>query len=154
MDSFDNEELYQLSLDMLESNDNSEITLIKTAEAFEMLGDYKNSQQLALECRERAEKIKKDEIYKNGIEKMQDDDISSYEDAILFFMQIPDWKDSSNRISECNKAIEKIKINNEKKQLEEKQKQIATKKKRNRIAIITAPIVAGIIVFVIVIISI
>lgn len=149
MANMNKEELYQLAVDMMNDNNNTELTLLKTAETFEMLGDYKNSQELALKCLEKADDASKNSTYEIGIKKMQDNKISSYEEAIELFNKITDWKDASEQIVICKRKIEEIKENEKRERIEKEQQIKNAKKKRKRIAILISALILGLIIFVV-----
>lgn len=157
MTDINREEIYQLAVEMMNDGNNTENVLLKTAEAFETLGDYKDSKELALKCIEKADEAAKNSVYKAGLEKMQGNDISDYEEAIELFSKISEWNDATDKIAECKRKIEEIKAKEEAERLEkERQAEIARKeaeriaKRNKKIAIITTPIVCAIIAFIIV----
>ncbi len=146
MTDINREEIYQLAVEMMNDGNNTENVLLKTAEAFETLGDYKDSKELALKCIEKADEAAKNSVYKAGLEKMQGNDISDYEEAIELFSKISEWNDATDKIAECKRKIEEIKDKAEKERIEKER--IA--KRNKKIAIITTPIVCAIIAFIIV----
>lgn len=150
MTDFEREELYKLSIEMLETSLSEESMLLKTAEAFESLGDYNDSKKFALVCRENADIAKKNNIYEKAFRLMKNNNISSYNEAISLFNQIVDWKDSSEKINDCEIAIEEIKVKEKRDQIE-KEKAIAQKKKKiKQITIISSICAVLFIVFIVV----
>lgn len=75
--------------------------------------DYAPAKEKAEECvaktKELAEIERKDAIYAEALDAMKKDDIPSIESAIKKFQSIIAWKDSENKIEECNKKITSIK---------------------------------------------
>ena len=118
MTDINREEIYQLAVEMMNDGNNTENVLLKTAEAFETLGDYKDSKELALKCIEKADEAAKNSVYKAGLEKMQGNDISDYEEAIELFSKISEWNDATDKIAECKRKIEEIKDKAEKERIE------------------------------------
>ncbi|MCQ2515186.1 MAG: DUF6273 domain-containing protein, partial [Ruminococcus sp.] len=143
---------------------NTEMKLAKTEEEFKSaavtfnsIKGFMNSDAKAKECLEKAENARKDAIYDLAISEMKKHKTSDYESAISNFERIIDWKDSRNKINECNKGIEDIRIAEEKAEAERKRKaeeaRIAAEKakeKTKKIAIVVTPIVAAVVVFLIV----
>lgn len=118
MTDINREEIYQLAVEMMNDGNNTENVLLKTAEAFETLGDYKDSKELALKCIEKADEAAKNSVYKAGLEKMQGNDISDYEEAVELFSKISEWNDATDKIAECKRKIEGIKDKAEKERIE------------------------------------
>ncbi len=127
------------------------------AYAFQSIADFKDSKEKAKECLEKAEAARKDAIFADGKSKMTGEDAQSYKNAISILKTIPDWKNSAELILQCEQKIEAIKAQKEADRLEAERKaekrKIAlskAKKKAKKITIIFTPIIAGIIVFVII----
>ena len=116
----------------------------------EIADDYAPAKEKAEECavksKELAEVKRKDAIYAEALAAMKKDDIPSIESAIKQFQSIIAWRDSENKIEECNKKIANIKE-------EQKQKIIADEKaakKRKKIIVIASSCALLFIAFVIV----
>ena len=127
------------------------------AHAFQSIADFKDSKEKAKECLEKAEAARKDAVLADGKSKMTGEDAQSYKNAISIFKTIPDWKNSAELILQCEQKIEAIEAQEEADRLEAERKaekrKIAlskAKKKAKKITIIFTPIIAGIIVFVII----
>lgn len=93
--------------------------------SFEVLDGYKDSDELIIQCKEKAEIARKDYIYNNAVNKMDSVTIETVEQAVVEFEKIPGWKDSENRKAE---AIEKLKLLKQNKKSEEKVKHNNRKK--------------------------
>ena len=123
------------------------------AHAFQSIADFKDSKEKAKECLEKAEAARKDAILADGKSKMTGEDAQSYKNAISIFKTIPDWKNSAELILQCEQKIEAIKAQEESDRLEAERKAEERKialSKAKKITIIFTPIIAGIIVFVII----
>ncbi len=82
---------------------------LHAASLFESIASFRDAQQLAAACREKAEVCRKDEIYNAAKVKMHGTQIESYEEAIRDFETIPAWKDAAEQIDLCREKIEALK---------------------------------------------
>ena len=101
-----NEEMYQFYIKLM-ATAKTEKDCINLAESFELLDDFKDSKVLATKCRKKAEEARKDSINSIAVDKGKRHDISSLNEAIELFSQIPEWRDASDKIDELKK-IKKI----------------------------------------------
>lgn len=118
---------------------------------FESIGEYRDAAALGEECRDKAETARKDAILAAGnaaLEKAKR--ISDYESALERFASIPGWKNADENAALCQRKIDEIRLETERKKEEHRVAAEAAKKKAKKIAIIAAPIVCVCIVFVIV----
>lgn len=122
------EKTYQHSVKLMESAV-TEKEFLQAADSFEPHVDYKDSKELATECRNKAVEARREAIYLTAVHNMKSDDITKLNLAIEFFNKIPDYKDSAEQISVCKSRIEKIKNESERK-AEEKLIEIKKKKKK------------------------
>ncbi len=148
--------LYNAAVQMMESAD-SEGLYKAAASKFRDISGFKDADELAQECLDKAEACRKDEIYNNGCCCLKEDNIGAMNAAIQYFKSISGWKDADEKVYACQKKKEQIKEKQEADRLEaarqaELRKIAAEKrvKKLKKIAIIAAPIVCVCIVFVIV----
>lgn len=149
-------EIYSNAINAMNSA-KTEAEFKAAAHAFQSIADFKDSREKAKECLEKAEAARKDAIFADGKSKMNGEDTQAYKNAISIFKTIPDWKNSAELILQCEQKIETIKAQEEADRLEAERKaekrKIAlskAKKKAKKITIIFTPIIAGIIVFVII----
>lgn len=126
-----NEEMYQFYIKLM-ATAKTEKDCINLAESFELLDDFKDSKVLAIKCRKKAEEARKDSIYSIAVDKGKRHDISSLNEAIELFSQIPEWRDASDKIDELKKIKEILSEENN----------------RRKKKIITAAICAFVIVFI------
>lgn len=118
---------------------------------FESIGEYRDAAALGEECRDKAETARKDAILAAGnaaLEKAKR--ISDYESALERFASILGWKNADENAALCQRKIDEIRLETERKKEEHRVAAEAAKKKAKKIAIIAAPIVCICIVFVIV----
>ena len=148
--------LYNAAVQMMESAD-SEGLYKAAASKFRDISGFKDADELAQECLDKAEACRKDEIYNNGCCCLKEDNIGAMNAAIQYFKSISGWKDADEKVYACQKKKEQIKEKQEADRLEaarqaELRKIAAEKrvKKLKKIAIIAAPIVCVCIAFVIV----
>lgn len=135
----------------------NESDYLDAARTFKSIPEFRDSKELAKECKEKAEISRKDFIYLSGKQQMANNSIAGYESAIKYFESIPGWKDSGEQIEICKQKIEEMKAKEDAERLEKERKAEIERKeaeriaKRNKkIAMIATPIVCAIIAFVIV----
>ena len=92
---------------------------------FEELGEYKDSKQLIVKCKEEAETARKNSIYNNAVNLLDSMNISAIEKAVTEFGKISGWRDSDKKKVE---ALEKIEQINENKKKEDNEKQLKLRK--------------------------
>ena len=138
----------------------SEVEFKTAAGRFETIRGFKDADEKVAECLEKAEIARKDAIYDDASSYLAKNDKSSVSQAEYIFRSIIDWKDSRTKIDECTAKIKDIKIAEEKAEAERKRKaeeaRIAAEKEKARnkkIAMIGGPIVAVLLVFIIVLIT-
>ena len=138
---------------------------------FKSISFYKDSEELAKKCRERAEIAIKNAILSNATKCIGDFEheiIVNYENAILLLNQILGWKNADELIGKCQIKIEQIRINEENERIERerlaeerrlenernRELQIIAREKANernrKITIIATPIVGAIVIFAII----
>ena len=118
----ENNRNYEAYLDAIRSKDSAATSeeYKEAGEKFKLIAGYKDASALGEECfdiSERLETEKKDSIYSEAIELMERKPIPGYEDKLLQwaiekFSLITDWKDSTEKIDECKKRLERIKARN------------------------------------------
>lgn len=104
---------YNVAVEKMRQADN-EYYYKRAYEAFEKIGDYKDSKELAQQCLEQAEICRKDAVYYTGISQMNKTTVNDVEQAIKTFKSIFDWKDADDKISECERKIEELIVEEEK----------------------------------------
>lgn len=103
---------------------------------FESISDYKNSKELAEECRQKAENVWKEEILRN-VNSLLDDshhwigketDLASYIEAVDQLNKISGHKDADEKAVLCQRKVEEITVRlqeeRRKKDLEDEQKRL------------------------------
>ena len=148
--------LYNAAVQMMESAD-SEDLYKAAASKFRDISGFKDADELAQECLEKAEVCRKDDIYSNGCCCLKGDNIGAMNAAIQYFKSISGWKDADEKVYACQRKAEEIRAKEEADRLEAKRqaelRKIAAEKrvkKLKKISIIAAPIVCVCIAFVIV----
>ena len=99
---------------------------ISAKEMLDGILDYSNSRELSELCIVKAKELNNEGVYQNAIATMsakRPDRISNLEKAIMFFNSIIDYKDSREKIDECERLIQ------------EKKAAIKKRKKRTKIII-------------------
>lgn len=102
---------------------------LNAAKKFESIPEFKDSKDLAKECREKAKISCKDSLYASAKAKMNGESIDGYESAIKTFDSIRGWKDANEQIAICQQKIEEIKTEAKRKAEAER---IAMKKSAER----------------------
>ena len=148
--------IYNAVVQMMESAD-SEDLYKAVASKFQSLSGFKDADELAQECLDKAEACRKDEIYNNGCSCLGDNTIGAMNAAIQYFKSISGWKDADEKVYACQRKAEEIRAKEEADRLEAERKaeerRIAgekAEKKLKKIVAITAPIAAVCIAFLIV----
>ena len=84
--------------------------LLRLANTFNGLSDYKESQEYVERCYKKIEGAKKDAILANAKAKMESDKINAYKETIDLLKTISGWKDADECIVICERRIEEIKV--------------------------------------------
>lgn len=109
--------LYNAAVQMMESAD-SEGLYKAAASKFRDISGFKDADELAQECLDKAEACRKDEIYNNGCCCLKEDNIGAMNAAIQYFKSISGWKDADEKVYACQKKKEQIKEKQEADRLE------------------------------------
>lgn len=96
--------IYNNALSIMNSA-GSEEACRNAANAFKSISYFKDADEMAAKCLEKAEICRKNTVYAHGKSKMN---AASYEEAIALFRSISGWKDADEQIVICKKEIEKI----------------------------------------------
>jgi len=156
----------------------TEERFLAAATEFESISDYKNSKELAEECRQKAENAWKEEILRNANSLLDDShrwigketDLASYVEAVEQLEKISGYKDADEKAIMCQRRVDEItvKLKEEKLQQErereeerleqerlselkriEAEKKAEKLKKYKRIIAIITPVVCVVIILVI-----
>lgn len=101
----------------------------KAADVYSSIIGYRDAAEQEQICLEKAEDARKDAIYSDATSRASKRDIFEIEKAIELYRSISEWKDSSDRIYSCQERIEKIKVEDEQKRIQDaKDKKARTKK--------------------------
>ena len=103
------------------------------AERFKTISGFKDSDDLAAQCLDKAEVCRKDAIYASAHNEQIKGTIDGCESAIRLYESISGWKDADEQIIACQRKIEEIKAKEEADRLERERQaeelRIAKKKK-------------------------
>ncbi len=102
------------------NNADTENSYKAVAEKFKAIGGFKDADELAQQCLDKAEICRKDSIYEAAVARKNANIIKSLEEAIVFFKSIPGWKDSEEQIYDCQRKVEEMKVEEERRLLKEK----------------------------------
>lgn len=119
------EEIYQRAKEFIENDNENECdeqTFIEAAELFESIGEYKDAEESARECLEKAEVVRKDAILANAKYDMEKNSVAYYIQAIAELGDISGWKDVDEQIEICKIKIEELKAKAEKERKERERK--------------------------------
>ena len=84
---------------------NTEKEFKNAANKFTLLRSYKDCEERTKLCLENAKIARKDEIYNSAVALMETATIASLKNAIDQLKTIEDWKDSANKIYDCERII-------------------------------------------------
>ena len=126
---------------------------LSIAHCFEAMGDYKESARLSKECLDKAENLKKHNLYNVACIVLNDGRtfgdknyfIRELEEAIKTFESLQGYQDSNKKIILCKQKIEEVKIQVEQERIENERKEETKKinaEKRARKVIKFATILA------------
>ena len=96
----------------------NESDYLDAARTFKSIPEFRDSKELAKECKEKAEISRKDFIYLSGKQQMANSSIAGYESSIKYFEYIPGWKDADKQIEICKQKIEEMKAKEEAERIE------------------------------------
>ena len=94
------------------------------ASTFRTIPGFRNVDELAEQCLEKAEVCRKDDIYNAARGLMTGEKAETYTQAIEKFRTITGWKDSEKQIYSCRKKIEEIKAKEEAEWIEAERQRI------------------------------
>ena len=141
-------DIYNNAVFAMKSAD-SEASFKTAAEAFKTIPGFKDADLLTKQCLDRAEVCRKDAVYASARNQMNGSFVNEYESAIKLFSTISGWKDADEQIYTCQRKIEEIKAEHERKAEERRMAAEKAAKKRKKIAAIVTPIVVACIAFVV-----
>lgn len=147
---------YKRALSMM-SSARTESSFIFAAGVFEEIPDVFNANALAKECRDKAELFKAERIYNSAVIDMKSDDPVRIEGAIQAFKSLGEYKESVAKIDECIPLLEvaqttyqeKLRVAEEERVKEEKQKYLRAKKNKFIGKLISVALVAVTVILVI-----
>lgn len=121
----------------------TEERFLAAATEFESISNYKNSKELAEECRQKAENAWKEEILRNANSLLDDShhwigketDLASYVEAVDQLQRISGYKDADEKAVMCQRKVDEItvKLEEEKLQQERERKEKEHKEELDRI---------------------
>ena len=119
----------------------SDDTYHAAARLFEKISEYKDSAELAKECREKAEIARKDNILDHGKTLMcRESSMEALQEAKKCFYSISGWKDADEKLEVCLKKIKELKEKKEAERLEQERyeakvrAELERKEKRQKVA--------------------
>ena len=122
------------------------------ARRFESIAEYKDAQEKAQECIEKAERTRKNDIFERAVSAQQTDTIPRLEQAIQMFEAISGFLDADARADACRCRIEELNMIQQQKEAEEKriqqekQKREKNERKITQIAVLTGVAVLGVLI--------
>ena len=94
----------------------------EAANTFQSISGFRDADELAETCLDKAEICRKDAIYLSAKAQMNGNKVAHYREAIKIFQTISGWKDADEQICFCQKQIEKLKAKAEADRLEAERK--------------------------------
>ena len=95
---------------------------LEAAKLFESINAYLDSSKSAIECREKAEVCRKNDIYNSATSSVREGTVASFLKAIDLFKSISDWKDSDEQIDKCEAKLPELRDKEEKERIERERK--------------------------------
>ena len=150
------EGIYELSKQGMESATTQQRCL-DLAETFRCIAGYKDAEELAQKCVEKAEACRKDSIYNQAVSNFQCRTPKAINYAISLFKSISGWRDSEDKIVQCKNALVELEEQQEAERIRLQKQAIAQSiakeleiKRIKQIAIIISSIVFAIIMIAII----
>lgn len=110
---------------------------------FESISGYRDADALQIKCKEELDNAIKANTYAKAVNQMHYKTVIGYEYAIKLFSSLNGWKDSEEKITECENELRKLKA--ERAQRAEENFRVRTSTEDNKSIIILAVIVLAII---------
>ena len=101
---------------------NTQESFLQAATLFESISSYLDSQKLSVECREKAEACRKNDIFSNALLEARKASVASFEKAIELFKSISGWKDADEQIARCEAKLPELRDKEEKERIERERK--------------------------------
>ena len=151
-DNLFKQKIYSNALQKLASAE-TEDDYLSISRALNHIKGYNDADKLADDCFEKAEIAHKNEEYNRASELLKNaksetlipyEAILVVEDAVNVFNSLGEWKDSAEKIEECNEALEELKTKKQEYdiELERKAEEERAKAKQNKKRIIITVIIA------------
>lgn len=86
--------------------------------------NFKDSKKLAVECRDKAEKARKESIYLNAIKLYNSDSVTEIKKSVEEFNKIVDYKDANDKIRLSEEKLKELEIQQEAAYLKKKKEDI------------------------------
>ncbi len=143
------DEIYTGACDALRAEHITENRYREIARRFESIAEYKDAQEKAQECIEKAELARKNDIFNRAVSAQQTDTIPRLTQAVQMFEAIPGFLDADERAAACKARIEELKILKQKEEaeqerlLQEKQKKEKKERKITWISVLIGLVCLG-----------
>ncbi len=131
-----NKQQYTLATQKMASASTKE-EFLEAKVLFDRISSYLDSKALANQCFEKAESLRKDNIYVSASEKMNSNIVEDVQQAIAEFDSINQWRDAEAKKKAAEEKVRKLNIENQKK----------AKTKKISIISVAAAIVAFLIIY-------
>lgn len=113
----------------------------RAAQLFESISEYRDAAAQGEKCRDKAEATRKNAILAAGnaaFEKTKS--VADYEFALQQFVSVPGWKNADEKAALCQRRMEEVRLETERKKEAQRVAAEAAKKKAKKIAVIAIPI--------------
>lgn len=146
------DKIYTGACNALHAENITENRYREIARRFESIAEYKDAQEKAQECIEKAERTRKNDIFERAVSAQQTDTIPRLEQAIQMFEAISGFLDADARADACRCRIEELNMIQQQKEAEEKriqqekQKREKNERKITQIAVLTGVAVLGVLI--------
>jgi len=144
MEGYLKDGIYNDALKMMQAA-KAEAVCRVAAETFESISGWKDADARCEEALEKAEAIRKDQIYQAAVFKAQIGYIFTTEEAIEKFESIPGWRDADEQLINCKNKLEELIAAETQEKQENAQRAEQYRKARARKAVkIAIPVIIGV----------
>ena len=115
------EQIYQKAADL--AREDTEDSYQKAAELFASVPAYRDAQDKSAKCREKAEGIRKEQVYRNAVKLASYRSMAELEEAARLFGTVSGYKDADKQLFICQNKIQDLLAKEEARRLKRHQKE-------------------------------
>lgn len=115
------EQIYQKAADLARRD--TEDGYEKAAELFASIPEHRDARDRSLKCKEKAEGIRKEQVYRNAVKLASYRSMAELEEAARLFGTISGYKDADKQLFICQNKIQELQAKEEARRLKRQQKE-------------------------------